>query len=66
MSWGSALGVFISHLPTRNPLGESKILSKDPKTVAWAESFQVPSESKILMIEFFIFMFLAAWGRERL
>lgn len=27
--WGLGLGVFISHLPARNPLGKCKILSKD-------------------------------------
>lgn len=27
--WGLGLGVFISHLPARNPRGKCKILSKD-------------------------------------
>lgn len=54
--WGSALGVFISHLPARNPLGKCKLLSKD--------GCQVPfEEKKILMIDF-LFLFLAAWERE--
>lgn len=35
-----------------------------PKMVAWAESLQVPSENKILMI--IIIFFWAAWERETL
>lgn len=35
--------------------------------VAWAESLQVPSENKILMIDLFYFIFFGCWGeRERL
>lgn len=42
--WGLGLGVFISHLPARNPLGKCKILSKDgclgwkPAGTFWEQS----------------------------
>lgn len=47
--WGSALGVFISHLPARNPLGKYDILSKEG---CLGSKLQGPSENKILMIDF--------------
>lgn len=59
--WGSALGVFISHLPTRNPLGKYSILSKEG---CLGSKLQVPSENKILMIDFYFYFWLL--GRERL
>lgn len=57
-NWGSALGVLISHLPARNPLGKYRILSKGgclgwkPPGTFWEQN-----------INFFFFWLL---GRERL
>lgn len=47
--WGLALGVFISHLPARNPLGKYDILSKEG---CLGSKLQGPSENKILTIDF--------------
>lgn len=56
-NWGSALGVLISHLPARNPLGKYRILSKGgclgwkPPGTFWEQNIN-------------FFFFLAAWERE--
>lgn len=47
VSWGSALWVLISHLLLGIHWGSIRF---SPKMVALAESLQVPSENKILMI----------------
>lgn len=62
MYWGSALGVFVSHLPARNPpWGKYSILSKEG---GLGSKLQVPSENKMLRIDFFIFIFGCLAGRD--
>lgn len=58
---GSSLGVFISHLPARNPLGKNDIFSEEG---CLGSKLQVPSENKMLMRDFYFYFELL--GRERL
>lgn len=62
--WGSAWGCLFLTFLLGIHWGSTRF---SPKMVAWAEIHQVPSENKILMIDFsfFFFLFLVAWERER-